>query len=161
MDLKGSPGDSCPEASLVTEGNYSLKDTAYLLLPGLVAIVVLFVAGSGSGVSAAAVEADQAAEQRVENGRAIYVNDCQPCHGSDGGGDGPAARFLETPPRDLTSGEWTSAVDGSLEEIARVIAEGVEGTEMEPFSELLTEEEILDVATYVFEVLALRDDSTV
>ena len=36
-----------------------------------------------------------------ESGRDIYVAHCAPCHGMDGGGDGPVIRALKTRPDDL------------------------------------------------------------
>lgn len=37
----------------------------------------------------------------VELGEPVFRSYCASCHGLDGGGDGPAARSLETPPADL------------------------------------------------------------
>jgi len=82
-------------------------------------------------------------------GKEVYESQCQPCHGSEGKGDGPAARFLESRPRDLTAGEWKQAKDGSVAAVAKVIAGGIDGTEMEPFDELLEPDEIWAAAAYV------------
>jgi mono/diheme cytochrome c family protein len=35
------------------------------------------------------------------HGRAIYVENCAPCHGLAGDGEGPLARVLEVPPANL------------------------------------------------------------
>lgn len=56
----------------------------------------------------------------VERGRGIYAVRCQTCHGQDGKGDGPAARYLGTPPRDLTSGTYkfrTTGQEGMPEDL--------------------------------------------
>jgi mono/diheme cytochrome c family protein len=42
-----------------------------------------------------------AAANEVKQGRALYVENCAPCHGLSGQGDGPLARELSTPPGDL------------------------------------------------------------
>jgi mono/diheme cytochrome c family protein len=96
--------------------------------------------------------ADAVSEQQeadLELGAEMYRTQCEPCHGSEGKGDGPAARFLETTPRDLTSGHWMYVDATTVDEVARIVSEGIPGTEMEPFEELLLEEEILAVAAYV------------
>ena len=36
----------------------------------------------------------------------IYTRHCTPCHGERGRGDGPAARFLDPPPRDFDRGAF-------------------------------------------------------
>jgi mono/diheme cytochrome c family protein len=38
------------------------------------------------------------------DGRAIYLEQCAPCHGASGRGDGPEARYFVPPPRDLRGG---------------------------------------------------------
>ena len=35
-------------------------------------------------------------------GKDLFATYCAPCHGSDGKGNGPVARELKTPPKDLT-----------------------------------------------------------
>ncbi len=91
--------------------------------------------------------------QDLELGRELYSDQCGPCHGDDGKGGGPAARFLATPPRDLTDGSWT------LEGMIAAITDGVPDTDMEAFEELLTEDEISAVAAYVLENFAAEEDS--
>lgn len=109
---------------------------------------------AGLGAAQDAAQPDPAA---LAEGKSLYVENCQPCHGPAGKGDGPAARFLDSKPRDLTAGEWLVIEDGSREEIARVVSTGVEGTDMEPFSEILTEEEIDTVALYVVTEIVPQD----
>lgn len=86
-------------------------------------------------------------------GDEIYVDQCLMCHGSQGRGDGPAARFEDPPPQDLTREEWEYAVDKSVESIVRVLNEGVDGTGMVSFSGTLTAEEIHAVAVWVHEAI--------
>jgi len=42
-------------------------------------------------------------ETVYDNGKTIYTGSCQPCHGPNGTGDGPAARRLLIPAEDLSS----------------------------------------------------------
>ncbi len=43
----------------------------------------------------------QAASNKIEAGRALYLSYCASCHGLTGEGDGPIARALMTPPANL------------------------------------------------------------
>lgn len=96
--------------------------------------------------------------QVLERGKTIYTDQCESCHGAEGKGDGPAARFLSPPARDLSSGEFEYAVDGTVAEIAEVIRTGVDDTGMTPFEGQLNDDEITAVATYVVNVLVKKKD---
>ncbi len=50
--------------------------------------------------------AKTAAADEVEQGKEIYTNKCQMCHGADGKGDGPAAASFNPRPYDLTTAEF-------------------------------------------------------
>ena len=95
---------------------------------------------------------EQNAEQ-LEHGRIVYSEQCASCHGQEGKGDGSAARFLDPNPRDFTAAEWKYAGDGTVEESAGVVTEGIDDSAMTPFSDVLSEEQIVAVATYVVNVL--------
>ncbi len=90
-----------------------------------------------------------AAPQEPASGEEVYQVNCEPCHGAEGKGDGPAARFLEAMPRDLTAGDWMFVDEMTVEAVAELVRDGIQGTEMEPFEELLYEAEIQAVAEYV------------
>ncbi len=115
---------------------------------------------AGPAPSPAAVAEPQQFDAAVlELGEEVYLSQCQPCHGNQGKGDGPAAKFLESRPRDLTAGAWESVSEGTTFEVASVagvVRAGIEGTEMEPFEDLLEEDEILAVAAYVIETFVKR-----
>jgi mono/diheme cytochrome c family protein len=51
----------------------------------------------------AAVYSLSTATETVEEGQAVYEENCVSCHGAEGTGDGPAAADLETSPPDLSS----------------------------------------------------------
>ena len=46
----------------------------------------------------------------LERGRAIYKENCVPCHGVGGKGDGPGAGVLKPPPRDHTDYAYMSTL---------------------------------------------------
>jgi putative heme-binding domain-containing protein len=67
-----------------------------------------------------------------------YRRSCAVCHGAKGhGGRGP----------DLVSGRWSHG--GTDEDLARVIAQGVPGSEMPGFGERFTEDEVKSMVAFV------------
>lgn len=72
--------------------------------------------------------------QRIE-GERIYQHLCSPCHGREGRGDGPAAKFLDPKPRNFTTGLYKikSTLVGSPptdEDLVQTISRGIPGTAM-------------------------------
>lgn len=68
----------------------------------------------------------------------LYRQQCLHCHGVEGGGDGPTARFLNPKPRDYRAGvfKFTSLKDKSVprrSDLYRILDEGVTGTAMPSF----------------------------
>jgi high-affinity iron transporter len=109
------------------------------------------------------VTADQPGEQSpdaqtIEIGKTLYTDQCESCHGAQGKGDGPAARFLDPPARDLSTGDFQRASEPTVAAVAEVIKVGVDDTGMTPFEGTLSDDEITAVATYVVEVLAKQGD---
>ena len=47
-------------------------------------------------------------------GKTLYLNNCAPCHGDGGHGDGPVAHLLKTPPTDLIAGASKDQPDGHI-----------------------------------------------
>jgi mono/diheme cytochrome c family protein len=94
-----------------------------------------------------AAEADDARYQRW----------CARCHGANGDGRGPAAaalRFNGRPPRDFRQGlfRFKSTPPGqppSVSDVVRSVRDGLPGTAMPYFGDLLSEEEIRGVAGVV------------
>lgn len=132
-----------------------------LLMPGIVLVAAWSVAAAAAPTPDVPLrqEASSAASNTtMELGAEVYVSQCQPCHGGAGKGDGPAARFVDPKPRDLTAGEWRYVGEGDLDGVIRVIADGVDDTAMEPFGELLTEEEIEAAALFVLNKFANPPD---
>ncbi len=139
---------------------YRLWVVLWLVLAALMVWRGELLAGALAGPEPASMAKRQQFDAAVlELGEEVYLSQCQPCHGNQGKGDGPAAKFLESRPRDLTAGAWESVSEGTTFEVASVagvVRAGIEGTEMEPFEDLLEEDEILAVAAYVIETFVKR-----
>jgi mono/diheme cytochrome c family protein len=74
----------------------------------------------------------------LRQGREVYTRQCAGCHGTTGDGKGPAAAFLDPPPRDYRLGrfKFTSTPRGSKprrEDLSRIIHHGAKGTSMPTF----------------------------
>jgi len=92
--------------------------------------------------------ADSATETLTESERmqfaaGAYEANCSLCHGIDG-------KAMGDHKMDLTDTIWRHG--GSLEEIAKTISEGVEGTPMKPNKEDYTTDQIEDIASYVLQL---------
>ncbi len=85
----------------------------------------------------------------LTQGRAIYLGRCATCHGSDGRGDGPIARDLLGPPvGNLTDDEWKHG--DRPDQVLGVIAQGVPGTRMTGWGNVLDPPELKAAAGYVY-----------
>lgn len=90
----------------------------------------------------------------ASEGRGVYSSACAPCHGQRGDGEGPAARSINPGPRDFTAGvfKFRSTPSGALpteSDLFRTITEGVPGTWMPAWEDLLSEEQRWAVVAYV------------
>lgn len=71
----------------------------------------------------------------LEQGKKVFEENCQSCHGVNGDGEGPASVAIKDPkPRDFTTGVFKYG--SSDEEIFKTISNGVPGTAMPPWSSL-------------------------
>lgn len=100
-------------------------------------------------------------EEWIAHGREVYRRRCLGCHGARGDGNGPAATFLATRPRDFTFGvfKFRLTPSGSLPDdgdLLRTITRGVRGTAMPTWHEL-PEKDRLAVIQYIKYVLAVDD----
>lgn len=89
----------------------------------------------------------------LKDGRFLYAQHCQHCHGVSGDGNGPTAKYLNPRPRDYRNGRFkftTTAYDYSpcRDDLHRVIREGIPGTYMPSFK-LLKPEEMQAITEYV------------
>ncbi len=94
-----------------------------------------------------AVGAGSAHGEDMARGRTVYVTRCAPCHGPQGGGDGPAAAAITPKPRNFRDAEfWNGRTRAQLRLVVR---DGRPGTMMAPFAGVLSDGDIEEVATYV------------
>jgi mono/diheme cytochrome c family protein len=89
----------------------------------------------------------------LQHGREIYTRQCSGCHGTTGDGKGPAAAYLNPPPRDYRLGrfKFTSTPRGSKprrEDLVRIIRYGAKGTSMPTFR-FMAEDDLEAVIDYV------------
>lgn len=69
-------------------------------LPSHVPALALLL--TGGWLATASADPEKRAEPSIERGREAFRSYCSSCHGIRGGGDGPLAEVLKTPPADLT-----------------------------------------------------------
>lgn len=86
--------------------------------------------------------------------RVLYQRYCASCHGERGDGAGPAARYMRTPPRDFTRGDYQfrATTTGSLpseDDLYRTISLGLLGTEMPGWRGVLDRRERRVLARYL------------
>lgn len=90
-----------------------------------------------------------------DKGEAVYQKRCLQCHGVEGDGLGPAAERLNPPPRDFTLGLYkikSSAFDADLpndEDLFRMVRDGMPGTAMPGWGDMLSDQDMWDVITYI------------
>ncbi len=136
---------------------HSRHTTLFRELTVTAAVLAVFAVFALAGAAQGGPPQQAVSDEVLELGSVVYSEQCESCHGSQGKGNGPAARFLDPRPRDFTSGTWMYT-NGDVESLVALIKTGVDDTGMTPFDELLTEEEITAVANYVLSRL-VQDES--
>tara|TARA_R110001583_G_scaffold69544_2_gene197104 strand:- start:24743 stop:25984 length:1242 start_codon:yes stop_codon:yes gene_type:complete len=81
-------------------------------------------------------------------GRDLYRKTCVSCHGKNGNGQGPRAHFIFPKPRDFTHSAARASF--SRAHIFERIRAGVTQTEMPAWGSVLTQQQMANVAEYVF-----------
>lgn len=96
-----------------------------------------------------------AQEGDPDRGEEIYMERCVWCHGDEGDGLGPAAERLNPPPRDFTLGQYKikstifSHDYAGDDDIHRMIRDGMPGTAMPGWGDLLSEQDMRDLVIYL------------
>ena len=85
----------------------------------------------------------------IEKGRDFYMQNCYTCHGVTGAGDGPRAYFINPVPRDFLL--ETSRQYLNRPALFEAISKGRIRSEMPAWGKVLSEQEIANVAEYVFQ----------
>lgn len=93
--------------------------------------------------------------ESIAIGQALFTENCVPCHGPEGRGNGPTARTLSPPPADFAAGHTATHTDGDL---YFWILQGIEDTAMPAFGDQLTEEQAWHLVNYVRR-LSVREDA--
>jgi len=110
--------------------------------------------GGREGTPAPRVEADmslpfpQALRGNAGSGRAFYDSNCATCHGVKGDGKGPRAYFINPKPRDFRDSGFRASANRPM--LFAAVAHGRNGTEMPAWNKVLDDQQIADVAEYVF-----------
>ncbi len=84
----------------------------------------------------------------AQRGRRFYQENCFTCHGRRGDGKGPRADFIRPPPRDFLGAEARRYLNRPA--LFQAIARGKPGTVMPAWRTVLDDQQIADVAEYVF-----------
>jgi mono/diheme cytochrome c family protein len=89
----------------------------------------------------------------VNTGKLVYERYCLSCHGAQGNGQGEAAEYMSTKPRDYRQGtyKWRSTPSGSLpldSDLEHTLLNGLHGTYM-PTWRALDERSRRDVIAYI------------
>jgi mono/diheme cytochrome c family protein len=154
-------------------GKLGLKGKPALVL--LAAVGIVMVSGStgvwtfaqeGGGLPEGFVKGELAPEppaEMIEAGKRVYFTKCVWCHGVDGAGDGPAADRLWPRPRNFNQGTFKIRHTASGElplfdyrkpikgqnDLFETVTHGLTGSAMPPWEGILTEEQRLQVLSFV------------
>lgn len=147
------PGSIMPSFSYLSEGD--MNDlVAYIQTLGNKRTVTTFVQApdeyllttmQGRGL-AARKTVDTNSDAAANAGRGIYTQNCAACHGLEGRGNGPNGITLEKKPPNLTRDYYKQYPD---EFWFYRISEGVVGTRMPRFQEVLSEEQRWYLVAYL------------
>jgi len=91
----------------------------------------------------------------VVKGRDFFMQNCFTCHGVTGAGDGPRAYFINPVPRDFlleTSRQYLNRPT-----LFNAISKGRVRSEMPAWNKVLNNQEIANVAEYVFQAFIMGD----
>lgn len=87
-----------------------------------------------------------ATPELLEQGKTVYISECQSCHGENGSGDGPAAAGFISKPADWTNPKQLLGM--SLQNMMDITSAG-KGSSMPAFAAKLDEDQRWAVLTYI------------
>lgn len=85
----------------------------------------------------------------VSKGRDFFMKNCSTCHGTLGDGKGPRAYFINPKPENFLTPESKSTFNRPA--LFAAVSNGKLGTEMPAWSKVLSDQEIANVAEFVFQ----------
>ncbi len=114
----------------------------------------LILSAAGLAAARSPFRAKPALVLQPATGEAVYQQRCEICHGAAGDGSGAAAANMDPRPRDFRRGWYKirSTANGQLPtdaDLVRIISEGMPGTTMPAWGEVLSPEELEAVAGYL------------
>ncbi len=83
-----------------------------------------------------------------EAGRQFYMENCFTCHGREGDGNGPRSNFIRPKPRNFLHADSRRSLNRPA--LYKSISMGRQGTVMPAWSKVLNEQQIANVAEFVF-----------
>ena len=92
----------------------------------------------------------------ISGGRALWSENCEPCHGPTGQGDGPTAEAIEGPLPDFT--DAATARQRTPVEQFEVIKNGRMEKMMPPWGNRLSDNQIWDLTAYVWSLSTTPED---
>ncbi|RKU10177.1 hypothetical protein C6502_11510 [Candidatus Poribacteria bacterium] len=127
-----------------------MKNQSYNTMLISVAGLILLLAVFPITVLAQGKQAPAASEE----GKALYDDKCAHCHGIEGAGDGSAAENLLPRPRDFTRGLYKirsteSAQLPTDQDLFDIISNGMPGSSMPAWSELLSEDQRWQLVAHI------------
>jgi mono/diheme cytochrome c family protein len=115
-------------------------------------LALLLLLVIGFGLSAQAQQATPTAtgggQPSARRGRFLYQQNCAPCHGDLGKGDGPVAAQAAFKPTDFTAPTWWP--DKTPQQLFDVTKEGRLERQMPPWKNRMTDAEIWDTVFFVW-----------
>ncbi len=126
----------------------------------LVSLTVFFISAGPSVAQPSTGDARRSDYDLIEHslarirGEQTYIRACAACHGAKGDGMGPASLAMDPPPSNFSSGifKFRSTPTGdfpTIDDLVRTISNGVPRSMMPAWMDLLTEQELIDVAIFV------------
>lgn len=106
-------------------------------------------AQSATAVADMSLPMPQGLKGDPDKGRIFFMGNCFTCHGIKGDGEGPRAYFITPPPRNFLLETSRQRLNRPV--LFEAISNGRLGTNMPAWSKVLGNQEIADVAEFVFQ----------